>query len=48
MVKTGPEVINKFSCTAELGILNARKCKNIRKFSYFQAQISLECYFSCS
>ena len=29
-------------------ILNAHKCKNIEKFSFFQAQISLECYFSCS
>ena len=28
-------------------ILNAHKCKHIKKFSIFQAQISLECYFSC-
>ena len=27
-------------------ILNARKYENIKKFSAFQAQISLECYFS--
>ena len=31
----------------ELEILNAHKYKNIKKFSIFQAQISLECYFSC-
>ena len=29
-------------------ILNADKYKNIKKFSFIQAQISLECYFSCS
>ena len=32
--------------SAEYDILNARKCKNIKKFSLFQAQISQECYFS--
>ena len=29
-------------------ILNAHKYKNIKKFSFFKAQISLEYYFSCS
>ena len=29
-------------------ILNAKKYKNIKKFSYFQTQISRECYFSRS
>ena len=29
-------------------ILNAHKYENINKVSIFQAQISLECYFSCS
>ena len=28
--------------------LNAHKYENINKFSIFRAQISLECYFSCS
>ena len=32
----------------EHGISNAHKCKNIEKSSFFQVQISLECYFSCS
>ena len=46
----GPEVIKLFFMlnSAEHEILNARKYKNIKKFSFFQAQISLECYFSCS
>ena len=30
---------------AEHEILNAHKYKNIQKFSSFQAQIGLECYF---
>ena len=34
--------------SAEHEILNVHKCKNIKKFSLFQAQISLECYFSCT
>ena len=34
--------------SAEHGILSAHKSKNIKKISIFQAQISLECYFSCS
>ena len=34
--------------SAEHEILNALKYKNIKKFSIFQAHISLECYFSCS
>ena len=29
-------------------ILIARKYENIKKFSIFQAQISLECYFPCA
>ena len=29
-------------------ILNAHKRKNTEKFSFFQAQINLECYFSFS
>ena len=29
-------------------ILVAHKYENIKEFSIFQAQISLECYFSCS
>ena len=45
----GPEVIKNFMLnSAEHEILNAYKCKNIKKFSIFQAQISPECYFSCS
>ena len=32
---------------AELEILNAHKYENIKKY-FFQAQLSLECYFSCS
>ena len=41
--------IKKFHAhSAEHYILNARKYKNIKKFSFFfQAQISRECYFSC-
>ena len=34
--------------SAELEILKAHKYKNIKKFSFFQAQRSVECYFSCS
>ena len=34
--------------SAEHDILNAHKYKNIKKFSIFQAYISLGCYFSCS
>ena len=33
--------------SAEYEILNAHKYKIIKKFSFFQAQISLQCYFSC-
>ena len=33
--------------SVEHEILNAHKYENIKKFS-IQAQISLECYFSCS
>ena len=34
--------------STEHEIVNARKYKNIKKFSFFRAQISLEYYFSCS
>ena len=34
--------------STEHEILNAHKYENIKKFSIFQAQISLECYFSSS
>ena len=34
--------------SAEHDILNAHKYKNIMKISTFQAQISLQSYFSCS
>ena len=34
--------------SAEHEILNAHKYENIKKFSIFQAQICLECYFSLS
>ena len=48
--KSGPEVIKLFSCSTELSmqIFNAHKSKNIKKFSFFQTQISRECFFSCS
>ena len=38
---SGPEVIKH-------EILNAHKYKNIKKYGFFSAQISLKCYFSCS
>ena len=34
--------------SVEHEILNAHKCKNIKKFGLFKAQLSLECYFSRS
>ena len=34
--------------SVEYEILNAHKYINIEKFNFFQAQISLEWYFSCS
>ena len=34
--------------SVEHEILNAHKYINIKKFSFFEAQMSLECYFSCS
>ena len=44
--KTRPEVIKKFMLnTAEHEILNAHQYKNIEKCRFFQAQISLECFF---
>ena len=47
----GPEAKN--FCHAQLSsaeheILNAHKSKNYKKFSVFQAHVSLERYFSCS
>ena len=46
----GPEVIKLFFVLdfTEHEILNAHKYKNIKKFSFLQAQMSQECYFSCS
>ena len=46
----GPEVIKTcfMLISADHEILNACKYKNIQKFSFFQTQISLVCYFSCS
>ena len=46
----GPDVIKKMFMlnSAEHEISNAQKYKNIKKFRPFQAQISLECYYSCS
>ena len=48
-MKSGPEVIKLFSMlnSVEHEILNADKYKNIKKLCIFQAQISLECDFSC-
>ena len=48
--RTGPKVIKVFFLlnSAENEVLNAHKYKSIYKFSIFQAQISLERYFSCS
>ena len=34
--------------SVEHEILNAHKCKSIKNFSFSEAQISLECYFSRS
>ena len=50
LVKTlVPEAIKNFMLnSAEHEFLNAHRYKNIKKFSISQAQISLECYFSCS
>ena len=46
----GPEVIKLFFVlnSVEHEISNAHKYKNIKKFSFCQAQISGEGYFSCS
>ena len=33
--------------TDEHDIVNAHKYEKIKKFSFFQAKISLECYLSC-
>ena len=34
--------------SVEHEILNSHKYKNIKKFGFLKAQISLECYFFCS
>ena len=44
-----PEVIERFSCTTQPSVKfkkNAHKQKNVKKFSFSQAQIGEECYFS--
>ena len=47
--KTDPVVTFAFMLiSAKHEISDALKYKNIKKFSIFQAQMSLECYFSCS
>ena len=50
LIIPGPEVIKIFSCSTQLRIKFQLliNIKNIKKFSIFRAQISLECYFSCS
>ena len=46
---SGPKVIKKIMLiSAEHGLLNAHRYKNIKKFSIFQVQVSIECYLSCS
>ena len=47
-LKAGPVVIKSFFMlnSAEHGISNAHKYKSIKKLRYFNAQISLKCYFS--
>ena len=47
--RSGPEVIKLFTLNSnEHKILIAQKYENIKKFSIFQTQISLECYFFCA
>ena len=48
--KTKPRGYKTYSMlnSTEHEISNAHKFKYIKKFSFFLAQISLECYFSCS
>ena len=50
MIRTRPKVIKLFFMlnSVEYEILNAYKYKNFKKLSFFQAQISVEGYFSCS
>ena len=45
--RSGPEVIKLFSCSTQLSIKFEMliSVKNIKKFSFFQAQISLESIF---
>ena len=49
-ITTGSEVIKLFSCSIQLSMkfFNAHKYKNIKISRIFQAQISLEYYFSRS
>ena len=48
-IKSDPKVIKLFMLNStEHEILNAHKYEIVKKFSILQAQISLECYFSCS
>ena len=49
-MQSGPKVIKLFFMlnSVDHEILNARKFRNIKKFSFIQAQISIECYSSCS
>ena len=49
-VRLGPEVIIIFFMlsSAKHKISNAYNYKSIKIFSYFQAKISIECYFSSS
>ena len=46
----GLKVIKKIFMlnSVEHEILNAHKYINMKKFSFFQAKMSIECYFSCS
>ena len=48
--KPGPEVIKLFLCSTQLSMKFQMliSIKNIKKFGFCQAQISGECYFSCS
>ena len=50
LISSGPEVIKLASCSTQVSM----KCqmliskKILRNSAFFLAQISLECYFSCS
>ena len=49
-LRSGHKVIKLVSFSTQLSMkfLNAHKYKNMKKFSFLQAQISLEYYSSCS